>query len=293
MAGKVRIGLQVPQAGPNAVADFIKPFVQQAHRAGVRKYWVGDHILMGGFQHRAKEHEIFLEPLVLLAYILGEYNDIDVGTSILVVPYRNAFALAKGIATLAHLSQNDVSVGIGAGWAEHEFDALGRPFRERGRDADAFCQLFTQLRDVPDEAWQVGPYSYEGTGFEPRISGHTQLWVGGNSPAARRRVVKWGDAWQPTGLSVDGMLDGIADLKRLCNQAGRDAAEVEIGLRLRVRPAPDVAPTFLGDLLGPYIDAGVTDFLLEINTRERQRALDSIERLADSARLAGYLPSEG
>ena len=67
---------------------------------------------MGGFQHRSKVYETFLDPLVLLAYVLGEFDDIDLGTSILVVPYRNAFALAKGIATLTHLSRKDVAVGI-------------------------------------------------------------------------------------------------------------------------------------------------------------------------------------
>lgn len=289
MAENIRIGLQIPQAGPNAVSDFVKQFIWHARRSGFSKFWVGDHILMGGFQHRAKEHETFLEPLVLLAYLLGEFNDIEVGTSILVVPYRNAFSLAKAIATLAHLTQKDVSVGIGAGWAEHEFNALGCPYHERGRTTDDFCRLFTNLRDAPDDAWQVGPYSYSGSGFEPRFSARTQLWIGGNSSAARRRVAKWGDAWQPTGLSSEGMREGVAELKRFCDQRGRDFSKLVIALRLRVRPTPDASPHYVSELLGPYVEAGVTDFLLELNTRDRQSALDSIERLATSARFAGFL----
>lgn len=291
MAETIRVGLQIPQAGPNANPDFIKQFVRHARRSGFNKFWVGDHILMGGFQHRAKEFETFLEPLVVLAYLIGEFDDIDIGTSIIVVPYRNAFALAKGIATLAHLTQKEVAVGIGAGWAENEFEAVGRPFRQRGHAADEFCRLFTNLRDQPDTNWKVGPYTYIGSGFEPRISARTQLWIGGNSSAARRRVAKWGNAWQPTGLSVEGILDGRAELQQFCEQAGRDAATVVTALRLRVRPTQEAPADYVGALLGPYVEAGVTDFLLEINTREQQRALDSISRLSSSAQLAGYLSS--
>lgn len=291
MTEQVCIGLQIPQAGPNAVAEFVKAFVRHGRGCGFRKFWVGDHILMGGFNHRAKEDETFLEPLVLLAYVQGEFDDIEFGTSVLVVPYRNAFALVKGIATLAHLSNKNFAVGIGPGWAEPEFEAVGSSFRERGKTADEFCQVFTNLRSTPDEAWQVGPYSYSGSGFEPRLSKRTQLWVGGNSAAARRRTAKWADAWQPTGLSVEQMRDGIQHLKQLCDRNGRDFSHLTTGLRLRVRPTPDESPHYIGDLLAPYIELGVRDFLLEINTRERQRALDSIDRLAASACLAGFLPA--
>jgi len=286
---KVRLGLQVPQAGPNAFASFVKDFVHHAHSAGFTKFWVGDHILMGGFAHRAKEHETFLEPLVLLSYIAGKLDNIELGTSILVVPYRNAFSLLKSITTLAHLTQHSLAVGIGAGWAEHEFDALGVPFRSRGQFTDEFCELFTKLRDTPDEAWSVGQYEYSGSGFEPRLNARTNIWVGGNSKAARRRTARWGDAWQPTGLTVNAMREGITELGQLCMEVERDPAQIEIGLRLRIRPTPDASPQYIGDLLGPYIDIGVTDFLLEINTRERQRALDSINRVVASAQMANLM----
>ena len=158
-----------------------------------------------------------------------------------------------------------------------------------GQFTDEFCELFTKLRDTPDEAWSVGQYKYSGSGFEPRLNARTNIWVGGNSKAARRRTARWGDAWQPTGLTVNAMREGITELGQLCMEAERDPAQIEIGLRLRIRPTPDASPQYIGDLLGPYIDLGVTDFLLEINTRERQRALDSIDRVVASAQMANLM----
>jgi len=289
MHNEVRLGLQAPQAGPNAVAHFVKDFVRRAHAGGFRMFWVGDHILMGGFNHRAKEHETFLEPLVLLSYIAGELDDVELGTSVMIAPYRNALSVMKSIATLAHLTQQRLSIGIGAGWAEHEFNALGAPFHERGRLTNEFCQLFAKLRDTPDETWEVGPYRYGGGGFEPRLEANANLLIGGNSSAARQRAARWGDGWQPTGLTVEEMRIGIAELRTFCQKAEREFSEVEIGLRLRIRPTPEASPHYIGDLLGPYIDAGVRDFLLEINTRDRQRALESIERVVASARLASLI----
>lgn len=285
MPDEVRLGLQAPQAGPNAVAGFVKDFVRRAHAGGFRMFWVGDHILMGGFNHRAKEHETFLEPLVLLSYIAGELDDVELGTSVMIAPYRNALSVMKSIATLAHLTQHRLSIGIGAGWAEHEFKALGAPFRARGRLTNEFCQLFAKLRDAPDETWEVGPYTYGGGGFEPRLDANANLWIGGNSSAARQRAARWGDGWQPTGLTVEDMRTGISELRGFCQEVGRAFSEIEIGLRLRIRPTPEASPHYIGDLLGPYIDAGVRDFLLEINTRDRQRALESIDRVVESARL--------
>jgi alkanesulfonate monooxygenase SsuD/methylene tetrahydromethanopterin reductase-like flavin-dependent oxidoreductase (luciferase family) len=286
MSKGVRLGLQAPQAGPNAVAGFVKDFIRRAHAGGFRMFWVGDHILMGGFNHRAKEHETFLEPLVLLSYIAGELDDVELGTSVLIAPYRNALSVMKSIATLAHLTQRRLSIGIGAGWAEHEFNALGAPFRARGRLTNEFCELFAKLRDMPEETWEVGPYRYGGGGFEPRLDANTNLWIGGNSAAARQRAARWGDGWQPTGLAVEDMRAGISELRAFCQEGERDFSEIDIGLRLRIRPTPEASPHYIGDLLGPYIDIGVRDFLLEINTRDRQRALDSIDRVVASARLA-------
>jgi probable F420-dependent oxidoreductase len=285
---RTRVGLQLPQAGPNAQRQFVTEFVQHARAAGIRSFWVGEHIVMGDFRHRAKTHELFLEPLVLLAFIAGADPDVELGTSVLVVPYRNPLVLLKGLSTLAHLTGRRVIVGVGAGWAEEEFDAVGAAFHRRGHATDEFCEIFHRLRNQGEdsECWRIGPISYRGRGFQPLPSPLTELWVGGNSIAARRRAARFGSGWQPTGLAPDEVRAGMDEVRAFCEAHGRDPAEVVSGLRLRVRVTPEAARDELPALFAAYREAGVTDFLCEVNTRDRGYTLEAIPRLVESFKLA-------
>lgn len=285
----MRIGLQLPQAGPNAEQAFVAEFVRHARRAGIRAFWVGEHIVMGAYQHRAKAHELFLDPLVLLAFVAGMDPDVELGTSVLVAPYRDPLVSLKGLCTLAHLTGRRLIVGVGAGWAEDEFRTLGVDFHRRGRLTDEFCEVFHRLRqqDGDSEGWQIGRATYRGSGFQPLPSPLTELWVGGNSAAARRRAARYGSGWQPTGLAPDAVRAGMDEIRALCEAAGRDPGEITAGLRLRVRVTPETERTELPALFAAYREAGVTDFLCEVNTRDRGYTLDAIPRLVASFRLAG------
>ena len=286
---RTRVGLQLPQAGPNAQRQFVTEFLQHARAAGIRSFWVGEHIVMGDYRHRAKTQELFLEPLVLLAFVAGSDPEVELGTSVLVVPYRNPLVLLKGLSTLAHLTGRRLIVGVGAGWAEEEFDTVGAAFHRRGRVTDEFCEIFHRLRDQGQdgEGWRVGTISYRGRGFQPLPSPLTELWVGGNSAAARRRAARFGSGWQPTGLSPDATRAGIDEVRTLCEAQGRDPAEVCSGVRLRVRVTPQAARDELPALFAAYREAGVTDFLCEVNTRERGYTLEAISHLVESFRRAG------
>jgi alkanesulfonate monooxygenase SsuD/methylene tetrahydromethanopterin reductase-like flavin-dependent oxidoreductase (luciferase family) len=283
----VRFGLQMPQAGPNADRTFLAQFIRHAAQSGIRAFWVGDHIVLGGYQHRAKEQEVFLDPLVLLAYAAALDPDIELGTSVLVAPYRNAFALLKGLCSLSHLMQRRLVLGVGAGWAEQEFDVVGADFRRRGHTTDQFCEVFDRLSARPEQAWQVGPYRYSGGGFHPLPAPTMELWVGGNSLPARRRAARYATGWQPTGLDPDAVAEGMAEVRRLAEAGGRDPGEIVSAVRLRLRILPETYRTVIPSLLDQYLDAGVTDFLVELNSRDRDYTLTAIERLAECLELLG------
>jgi probable F420-dependent oxidoreductase len=120
-------------------------------------------------------------------------------THLLVAPYRNPFLAAKGIATLDVLSGGRTIVGLGAGYLEGEFEALGIPFTERNQRMDEAIAAMKA-------AWTGTPTTFEGQFFRasgnsmlprPAQRPHPPLWIGGNSRKAIRRAVTLGDGWCP------------------------------------------------------------------------------------------------
>ena len=136
----------------------------------------------------------FYEPLTTLAWLAGLTRHIRLGTTVLIVPYRHPLLTARMAANLNDLSGGRLVLGVGVGWARQEFDALGVPFRDRGRLTDLHLLAIRA-------AWADGN-DYRG--------GPIPVWVGGNSDAALRRAVRLGDAWHPLRFTP-GWLTGALD----------------------------------------------------------------------------------
>jgi probable F420-dependent oxidoreductase len=140
-----------------------------------------------------------LDPLVALSFAAAATSRVRLHTHLLVAPYRNPFLAAKGIATLDVLSGGRTIVGLGAGYLEGEFEALGIPFTERNQRMD---EAIAAMR----AAWTGTPTNFEGHFFHasgnsmlprPAQRPHPPLWIGGNSRKAIRRAVTLGDGWCP------------------------------------------------------------------------------------------------
>jgi probable F420-dependent oxidoreductase len=140
-----------------------------------------------------------LDPLVALSFAAAATSRVRLHTHLMVAPYRNPFLAAKGIATLDVLSGGRTIVGLGAGYLEGEFEALGIPFAERNQRMD---EAITAML----AAWTGTPITFEGAFFRssgnamlprPAQQPHPPLWIGGNSRKAIRRAVTLGDGWCP------------------------------------------------------------------------------------------------
>ncbi len=156
-------------------------------------------------------------------------------TNLFVLPYRNPFLAAKGIATLDVLSGGRTVVGLGAGYLESEFEALGSPFDRRNDRMD-------EALAAMEEAWRGESVTFDGTGY--RASGNTMLprprqrprpplWIGGNSRRAIRRAVESADGWCPfpnparaAARTRTAPLESAADLAVALEYAGNHADRV-------------------------------------------------------------------
>lgn len=190
----------------NKVADgspFIAPagvttVARAAEAAGFDAVAVTDHPLptvewMASGGHHA------LDPLVALAFVAAATTRVRLLTYIYVLPYRNPFITAKGVASVDVLSGGRMIFGVAAGYLEPEFGALGVPFAERN-------ELCDEALAAMKVAWAGGRIDVAGRHFtardhtvEPRPiqRPHPPIWVGGNSKQAIRRAVTLGDGWMP------------------------------------------------------------------------------------------------
>ncbi len=196
----VSLGLPVDRAGDPALltAEGIATVAQAAEAAGFGAVFVTDHPAPDRRWLASGGHPT-LDPFVALSFAAAATTTLRVHTNLLVLGYRNPVLTAKSVASLDGLSGGRTIIGVGAGYLETEFLALGADPTIRGDLAD-------EALEVMVTAWRAEPFSYSGRHFTasdtvvapaPLQRPHPPLWVGGNSVAAMRRAVRHGEAWSP------------------------------------------------------------------------------------------------
>ncbi len=218
--------------------QFTTDLVRMVEDHGCESLWCVEHVLMP----ETYESRYPFDPsgkmpvspdadmpdiLVWLTYAASKSTSLRLGTSIMVLPIRNPAILAKQLATMHELSEGRLMIGVGAGWLEEEFVALGEPFNERGRRMDEYVELMQCL-------WRDAPASFHGNYFNfdkfyscprPGADG-IPLFFGGTGRAACRRVATRGKGLI---LAESSVVENMARmLKEEADRAGRDFAELEI-----------------------------------------------------------------
>jgi probable F420-dependent oxidoreductase len=196
---KVSLGLPTHHVGRDvATADGIAQVSVAAEAAGFDAVFVTDHPFPSDRWLATGGHHA-LDPFVALSFAAAATTHLRLHTNLLVLAYRNPFHSAKAIASLDSLSNGRVIVGVGAGYLEPEFEALGVDFAARNELTDE--AIVAMLA-----AWTGESVTDAGRGW--RASGNTMhpaptqrpgppIWIGGNSRRAIRRAVELGDGWMP------------------------------------------------------------------------------------------------
>jgi probable F420-dependent oxidoreductase len=224
----------------------------RAEELGLDGVFVPDHILAkpATTQHYGAH---WPDPFALLAFLAGRTRRIQLGASVIVLPYRNALVAAKSAATVDQASGGRFIFGVGVGWDQEEFTDLGLPFHRRGRMSDDYIRAIKAAwaTDVPDYRGEF--LSFSGATFSPQPvqRPNPPIWVGGAPGAASqpaiRRCAELGDAWHPLALSLDELEKGYAALREMATRLGR-------------RQPPGLAPRNLLDLTDRPKGAGRAAF---------------------------------
>jgi alkanesulfonate monooxygenase SsuD/methylene tetrahydromethanopterin reductase-like flavin-dependent oxidoreductase (luciferase family) len=201
----VRLGVNVLNFGPDTSPAVLRDHAQVVEGLGFDLLMLSDHVVITA--DVAEQYPPpFYEPFTTLAWLAGQTRGITLGTTVVIVPYRHPLLLARVAANLADLSGGRFVLGVAAGWARQEFEALGADHAARGRVTDEY--LATLREAWKDEA------DYR--------AGGTPVWVGGASPAALRRTISFGDAWHPLHLTVGEARGGPARLAAATRDGGRE-----------------------------------------------------------------------
>ncbi len=237
----MRISYGLPTHRVDQLEEFLAPgavgeLAAAAEAAGFAAVYTTDHPFPGDAWLAHGGHHA-LDPLVALSFAAATTTRIRLHTNLLVVAYRNPFLAAKGVASLDVLSGGRVVLGIGTGYLEAEFDALGAGFADRNERTD---EAIAAMR----RAWSGQSVTLEGSGFRatgntmlpvPRQQPHPPIWIGGNSRRAIRRAVELAEGWCPfpnparaaartrtaAMASLEDLAESIEWARRLCDSVGR------------------------------------------------------------------------
>lgn len=218
----MNFGVWIPNCRHLATPDIIRATAVRAEQQGYDAVWVSDHVVVP-HANVVNFGETVFDPLVTLAVVAGATSRVRLGTTVLIVPYRNALVTAKMISSLDALSGGRVTVGIGAGWVAAESAMLGVPFAERGAMTDEYLRAMQELWTSPAPSFAGKYTAFSGLVFEPKPAQkpHPPIWVGGHSRAALRRTVEFGAAWHPINRPPAELRSGRLELVRLCQARGR------------------------------------------------------------------------
>jgi probable F420-dependent oxidoreductase len=284
-------GIVLPHFGSFAhkqVADRLIGVAETAESLGYSTAWVIDHLVLpakaeGDYPFNPLDP--FLEPITVLGALALRTSRIKLGTAVLILPYRHPIYTAKALATVDVLSGGRLVVGVGAGWMEPEFAALGIPIAERGSRTN-------ETIDVLKALWTEDVPSYNGRHFrfsniksvpQPAQKPRPPILVGGMTKGALQRVVRRADGWIAIGKSPADLAQPLATLREIAEKAGRNPRELHISM------VPVSAPSLeqVIDDLPRYTELGVHHLYLSMRawTTEFSRFMELMARFADAAGL--------
>jgi alkanesulfonate monooxygenase SsuD/methylene tetrahydromethanopterin reductase-like flavin-dependent oxidoreductase (luciferase family) len=238
------MGVNVPNFGPGTAPGLLRRWAQTVEGLGFDLLMISDHIAVT--PDVAEQYPPpFYEPFTTLAWLAGLTERIKLGTTVLIVPYRHPLLIARMAANLNDLSGGRLVLGVGVGWAVQEFDALGVPFRQRGKLTDDYLRLVRA-------AWEDD---------EDYRCGRIPIWVGGNSEAGLRRAVRLGDAWHPLRFTMPWLRGAAARLTELADGQQRPVPSLVPRIALRLTESPVTTP---GRLAGEGTIGQILDDLTQL-----------------------------
>ena len=236
----MKFGVMFANTGPFVEPDAAVELAQAAEAAGCESIWTVEHVVVpagyasqypyakDGRMPGGREDFDIPDPLIWLSYVAAATKKIRLATGVMILPQRNPLVTAKAVATLDRLSKGRMILGIGSGWLEEEFDALGVSFDDRGDRTDEYLEAMKQAW-ASDTANYGGKFvNFSNVYSRPQpASGHVPIIVGGHSRRAARRAGELGDGFFPGRGQLDELAALFDHARHCAEESGRDPEALE------------------------------------------------------------------
>jgi len=196
-----------------------------AEAAGFDSLWAGEHVVLPDPQvppSPMAPQEPTLDPLFALTWAAAHTSTVRLVTGIVILPQRNPVVLAKEVASLDVLSGGRVTLGVGAGYLEPEFRAIGANYAKRGAVTDEYIDAMRSLWHDLQPAYHGRFVNFAGIDAYPRpVQRRLPLVIGGHTPAGYRRAIARGHGWYGYGLTPERAAECVAGLKAAADRVQR------------------------------------------------------------------------
>lgn len=246
MPGRVKFGIGIPTGTeglmypvPFASARENVRMALEAERLGYDSVWGNDHVSTQNYvRSEFSNPPNYYSPPLVLAAIAQATTKIKLGTALLVLPFRHPVVVAKEVATLDHLSEGRVLLGVGIGAYREEFAAMygeRAAKMHRGKMLDESLKALVALFNEREASFKGEYYHFENVESMPKpLQRPFPFYIGGNSPEGRRRLGEYGIGWLPAVLSPAEISMGVSEIRTHCEANGRDPGEIDIAPQLTV-----------------------------------------------------------
>jgi len=238
MPDQLKFGLTSINLGATSYPEALVRIAQAAETAGFDSLWAGEHHILAESSSHIPATTHLLNPVVTLTFVAAHTRTVRLGTGILLLPQHQPLILAKELASLDVLSGGRLIVGIGVGWAEAEYEALGVPYRERGARADEYLAAMRAIWSEEKPVYYGRYVSFQEVQAYPHpVQQPTPpIVIGGRAPAVLRRTVEQANGWYGFALDLDETASVLAQLREAAARYHRPASlgELEISVAPRV-----------------------------------------------------------
>lgn len=239
----MKIGVCSANSGPYTTREALLEVADQSEAVGIESIWVSEHLVVADPREPPSQmnpEDPILGPVATLAFLAGTTRSVLLGTGVVVLPLRNPLILAKELATVDVLSGGRLLFGVGVGYVEQEFEALGVPFDDRGPRTEEYLAAIRAVWTETHPSFDGRTVKVEGVQAHPHPVQHPHppIVMGGDAPPVMRRTIREADGWYGWGLDLE---EAARRLEILRETAARVPRGDDLGpLEVTITPPGDI-----------------------------------------------------